>query len=383
MPVPLTKEFQELIKKYLDGKTSDEEIRLIENYYHHFADEPEIISQLTQSQIDDLDAQLRLRISARIKQLESPVVPLYRKWYMQVAAALLILFVSSIFYIHNHSNQFAANQTNKPDFAPGGNKAVLTLANGSKISLNSAKNGNIAQQGQTAITKTAEGQIIYAGSKSENTTRKSEIQYNTITIPKAGQYQLVLADGTKVWLNAASSLTYPTAFTGKERTVVLTGEAYFEVAKNKYKPFNVKTATQTVQVLGTHFNINAYDNETAVKTTLLEGSVKVSSDKNIVIIKPGQQAIATTNNKFSVVDADTDEVMAWKNEMFQFNGADIQTIMRQIARWYDVDVSFQGKISNDLYRGKISRNVKVSQVLKILALGGANFTIEGRTIIVK
>ncbi|MEO6980957.1 MAG: FecR domain-containing protein, partial [Mucilaginibacter sp.] len=185
-------------------------------------------------------------------------------------------------------------------------------------------------------------------------------------------------------LNSASSLRYPTSFTGKDRTVELTGEAYFEVAKNKSQPFNVKTTNQTVQVLGTHFNVNAYADERVVKTTLLEGCVKVFSATANVMISPGQQSALANNGSFVInKDLDTDEIIAWKNGVFQFNEADIQTIMRQIARWYDIDVEFKGAMPANTYHGKISRNSNVSQVLKILELSGINFTIEGRKISVK
>jgi len=309
-------------------------------------------------------------------------VPFYRGTLMRAAAILIFVLAGAYFYYNRHAVQTQQITKNKPvkaDIAPGGTKAVLTLADGSKLVLNNAKNGVLSTQAGTHVVK-HDSLISYKATKLSS----RQVSYNTITIPNGGQYQLILADGTRVWLNAASSLRFPTAFTGENRTVELTGEAYFEVAKNKDKPFNVKTATQTVQVLGTHFNINAYSNEATVKTTLLEGSVKVFSANAVVMIRPGQQSVLINNGTFAVKDdLDTDEIVAWKNGLFQFNEADIQTIMRQIARWYDIDVEFKGKLPADLYRGKISRNVNVSQVLKILELSGINFTIEGRKIIVK
>jgi hypothetical protein len=341
-----------------------------------------VLAQLSGSEIEILESRLKGAITHRINAKENKPVPFYRSYFMR-AAAIVIFALAGTFYFYNRHNrqqvQVAENKAFKTDIAPGGNKAVLTLANGANVILNNAKNGHISNQGGTSILK-QDSLISYKALAGANAT---EVSYNTITIPKGGQYQLILADGTKVWLNAASSLRFPTAFTGKDRTVELTGEAYFEVAKNKDKPFNVKTISQTVQVLGTHFNINAYSNEANVKTTLLEGSVTVSSPNASVMISPGQQAVLGKNGTFEVKhDLDTDETVAWKNGIFQFKEADIQTVMRQISRWYDIDVSFKGKIPTDLYGGKISRNVNLSQVLKILELSGVNFTIEGRTIIV-
>jgi ferric-dicitrate binding protein FerR (iron transport regulator) len=208
---------------------------------------------------------------------------------------------------------------------------------------------------------------------------------NTLTTPRGGQYEVMLPDGTKVWLNSASSLTYPVTFAGKERRVELTGEAYFEVAKNTSSPFFVKTSGQTVKVLGTHFNINSYEDEKCVKTTLLEGSVVITSDgnKQAVNLKPGQQSVNKAASFDVINEADIDEAVAWKNGKFLFRNTDLQTVMRQLSRWYDVDVEYQGTIAERHYRGRISRNVPVSQVFEILKTSGINFIINGRTIIVK
>ena len=265
------------------------------------------------------------------------------------------------------------------DVAPGGNRAVLTLANGSQIILDSAANGNLAQQGNTKIVKLDSGQLAY-NSLNE---RSDDVLYNTISTPRGGQYQIVLADGSKVWLNAASSLKFPTAFTGKERKVELTGEGYFEVAKNARMPFRVAVTGMTVEVLGTHFNINAYIDESTIKTTLLEGSVKVAKSDRQLVIKPGQQAELTPNAEFIIHNSiDVDEVMAWKNGLFNFNKADIKEIMRQAARWYDVDVVYEGNISGEKYIGKVARNTNLSEMMKILELNGVKYRIDGRKITV-
>lgn len=378
MPDDLIKELRELIKKYLSGKASDEEVIIIENYFNSFTDEPQITDQLTQAEIDALNSNLQARIASKIAQSERPATPLYCNRYLQVAAAALVLFVCALLYRASNKTESISGQLAQHDLAPGSNKAILTLANGSKLVLNNLKNGNLASQTGLSLTK-HDSTLTYGQVNGED-----KVSYNVISVPNGGQYQLILADGTKVWLNAASSLKFPTAFPGKERTVELTGEAYFEVAKNKNQPFNVKTPTQTVQVLGTHFNINAYSNEPSVNTTLLEGSVRVSSAKSSLLIKPGQQSVMNSSGLATIKDeVDTDKVTAWKNGFFQFNDDNIQTIMRQVSRWYDVDVEFNGQVPPYTYHGKISRNSNASTVLKILELGGINFTIEGRKIIVQ
>lgn len=376
MPDDLIKQLRELVKKYLNGKASDEEVMTVESYFESFADEPEITSELSGEEIDALNSYLQERIAFKIAQAECPAVPFYRNRYVQAAAAVLLFAAFAIFYQVIYKPGAAYRQLARHDFAPGNSKAILTLANGSTLILNNLKNGNLASQTGLSLVK-QDSTLTYAGNN-------KDVSYNTITIPNGGQYQLVLADGTKVWLNAASSLKFPTAFPGKERTVELTGEAYFEVAKNKNQPFNVKTATQTIRVLGTHFNVNAYGNEPSVNTTLLEGSVRVSSASGSVVIKPGQESVMNSSG-YEVIkdDVDTDKITAWKDGFFQFNDDDIQTIMRQVSRWYDVDVEFSGRVPDYTYHGKISRSSNASTVLKILELGGINFTIEGRKIIVK
>jgi len=210
------------------------------------------------------------------------------------------------------------------------------------------------------------------------------VMYNTITTPRGGQYQLVLADGTKVWLNAASSLKFPTAFAGDERRVELTGEGYFEVLHNDKKPFLVDTRNGIIQVLGTHFNINAYDNEMTVNTTLLEGSIKVFNESAFVILKPGQQSVINKRGEIRINKGiDVDEVVAWKNGKFQFGEAmSIEMIMRQLARWYDIEVEYKTKETGHI-GGSISRNVNVSKVLEMMEMtGAAKFQVNGRNVTV-
>jgi ferric-dicitrate binding protein FerR (iron transport regulator) len=272
------------------------------------------------------------------------------------------------------------------DRPPGGNVAMLTLSDGSIIALDSARTGPLTQQGNTKIAKLNNGQLAYQEASSYKLRATSELLYNTLTTPRGGQYRLLLPDGTGVWLNAASSITYPTAFAGDERVVRITGEVYFEVQKDPTHPFKVifnpGADSGSVEVLGTHFNINAYSDEATVKTTLLEGSVRVVS-KAATLLKPGQQAqLDNTGHAAVFADVDLDEVIAWKNGRFHFEDADIRTVMRQIARWYDVEVAFEGKITTEKFVGDIPRNSRLTEVFKILELSNVHFKVEDKKVTV-
>jgi transmembrane sensor len=276
----------------------------------------------------------------------------------------------------------------KNDVAPGGNKAILTLADGSSIVLDSASNGTLGQQGNIKIIKLDNGLLAYSVN-GKQLTENDEAFYNTISTPRGGQYQITLADGTMVWLNAASSIRFPVLFTGTQRKVEITGEVYFEVAKNKTMPFKVKATSSEIEVLGTHFNVNAYEDEATTKTTLLEGSIKVSTasfvsnTQTTKFLQPGQQASSSNDGKINILsNADLEETMAWKNGRFQFKSTDLKSMLRQIARWYDVDVEYRGNV--DLhFTGQLTRNENVSKVFEKLALTNeVHFKIEGRRIIV-
>lgn len=376
----LRKDFLNLIERYLNNGASVEETELIENYYKEFSQNPNISDTLNEDEVNSLKAAIREKVDERIRRAENPTVPIYRRKYHQMAAAILLFSMLSVLVTYKVRKAPVNLVAQNHDLAPGGNKAILTLANGAKINVGAIQNGALTAQPGTQIIK-QNGQLAYEVSANSNSTK---ISYNTLTTPKGGQYHLILADGTNVWLNAASSLKYPTAFTGSERVVELTGEAYFEVVHNSKQPFKVKTANQTIQDIGTQFNVNAYDDEEASATTLVEGSVKIYDAKRAMLIKPGQQYLLKSNSIAEVKsDVDIDEIVAWKNGMFQFDNADIKTIMRQISRWYNVDIEYQGQIPSSTYHGRISRNSNASAILKILQLSGINFTIEGRKIIVK
>ena len=256
--------------------------------------------------------------------------------------------------------------------SPEKNRAMITLANGQQVHLDSAVNGTLLEQAGVQIMKLADGKIVYVGST-------AEIINNTLSNPRGSKViDMTMADGSRVWLNSGSSVTYPVAFVGEERKISITGEAYFEVMQDKKHPFKVDiNGKGEVEVLGTHFNINAYDDESDIKVTLLEGSVKVNNS----IIEPGQQA--QVSDKVKIIDkVDMDEVMAWKNDMFDFYSADIKTIMRQIGRWYDLEIIYQDNISKETFSGMVGRSNKVSKVLMILEKAGIKFRIEGKKLII-
>lgn len=366
-------EIRAQLKKYIQGSSSAQEKELLESWY------------LQQDQVTPLSAEdLRSDLKAVGDRLPlyrpTDEKPLFKKLFtIRVAAAAVLLVTLSIGLFFYKKSTSPAEQA---EILPGGNKALLTLGNGEKISLTDAADGNIADQANVSITKTADGQLIYTIHESGNKTLVTS--YNTVETPKGGQFHIVLPDGTKVWLNAASSLRFPTYFAGKERRVELTGEGYFEVSRNKECPFFVKTDNQEIEVLGTQFNINSYRDEGATKTTLVEGSVKVKSAFAIHTLKPGQQSLLKENS-LEVTDVDTEVATAWKNGQFMFNDEHLEAIMRQISRWYDVDISFAQKPSETkLFWGTISRFENVSQVLEILEMTkSVKFKIEGRRIIVQ
>jgi ferric-dicitrate binding protein FerR (iron transport regulator) len=264
---------------------------------------------------------------------------------------------------------------------PGRNQAMLTLADGRTVLLDQAHPGMLAQQGSSQVQKTADGQLRYAtGVPIAN----QPLLYNTVATPRGGQYQLTLPDGSQVWLNAASSLRFPVAFSGGERRVELTGEAYFEVAKDGQHPFKVAARGAEVTVLGTHFDVQAYDDEPALAATLLEGSVRLDQGAQQALLRPGQQGRCWPQGKMQVQEVDVQHAVAWKNGYFVFNDEPIEAIMRQVARWYDVDVRYQGALANKDFNGKISRYKDAADVLRVLELTGAvHFTTEGRRITVQ
>lgn len=331
-----------------------------------------------------LDLRLQHEKEEAANEADTKLVPFERRriglWTRVAAAAIILLLGAGSYFFFNHISQQHIGYLAKPDqdvAAPVSDHAVITLANGKQIALDSAGNGLVAIQGNVQLTRLANGQIAYTGVA-------AELSYNTITNPRGSRpVHISLADGSMVWLNAESSLRYPVAFTGDERKVEVTGEAYFEVSHNVSSPFVVQKGDMKVIVLGTHFNVNTYDDEAEIKVTLLEGSVKVDKGNNEQLLSPGEQALLTREDRIRLVNnADLEETMAWKNGKFSCRNMDLEDIMRQVARWYNVDVVYNDSIP-DRYTVNISRDVPVSNLFRFLELsGGVHFKIEGKKITV-
>ncbi|MCL4637831.1 MAG: FecR domain-containing protein, partial [Olivibacter sp.] len=354
---------KELLHKYKKGLCTDAEKAWIESLYEALANPPS--SDLTDEMIQADLAEVYQRIPALSKNKS------FTLWPRIVAAAIFLLFVSIGFYFFKEKDPSQPlvqivdkSKINPNDFAPGTNKALLTLADGSQIALDNAPDQKILDKGGIKITKNEDGLITY-----QINPGVRESKSNTLSTPKGGQYQVILSDGTKVWLNAASSLRYPTVFTGNERKVILNGEAYFEVAKNEKQPFKVVTDRQELLVLGTHFNINSYEDEPDVKTTLLEGSVKVSAfqTKQTILLKPGEQAALKRSGKLKVAQINAENAIAWKSGLFQFQGSGIQEALRQMARWYDITIEFEGAVPDIQLWGEVHRKANALEALEILS----------------
>ncbi|TKC03658.1 FecR family protein [Pedobacter frigoris] len=383
---------KQLLERYIEGTCSAEEKAIVESWHlkelerKNFEPDP--------NQLEQAHENIWRSINSRSKD-NFPRPILKRLPYRYAAAVIVTIALSAalFFFIQKNTGYATVKELlvkSGKDFIPGGNKAILTLADGSKISLTDAATGKLINQSGISITKTKDGQVIYKiDSKEAADVKLKQPIYNTITTPKGGQFQIDLPDGSKIWLNAESSLKYPMVFKGDIRKVELTGEAYFEVAKAG-QPFIVASNGQEVEVLGTHFNINSYADEGNTKTTLLEGSVSVAGlgspqivnrNSNIVILQPNQQAILNTNNIIKVQEADIENAMAWKNNLFIFKGESIESITRKLSRWYDVEFSFEGNASNLSYVGIVSRSKNISSVLSIMeGAGNVHFKIDGRRI---
>lgn len=369
-------------------KRNIQDVKYWEKWLLQNPDRKKEVEQLTQvmmlmgdeSRIENINtdfAKLQSRIDRSAQGIKMRRSSLWISW--SIAASILVLLsVGLLFYITQNTK---ITDPNLADVPPGGNKATLILANGQKINLSEAVNGAIASEPGIKVIKTAEGKIIYDLSNIADKTAKEK--YNTIETPVGGQYQINLSDGTKVWLNSASSLHYPTQFKGSERKVELTGEGYFEVAHQKSTPFKVASAGQTVEVLGTHFNIMSYRDEQTVKTTLLQGLVRISLGKESILLKPGQQALRTSDKIRISDEVDMEDVVAWKNGYFKFNES-LEGIMSKISRWYGVEVVYETKTDPNLtYSGKISRGRNISAILKIIEFNGdVHFRVEGRKVYV-
>ncbi|MBS0032461.1 FecR family protein [Chitinophaga sp. 22321] len=320
------------------------------------------------------------RVYNAIAQTKPPSRTRSIAWSRAAAVLLLVAAGALAFFIFRKSKTppVVAVQ-HKSDVAPGGRKAVLTLANGSTIVLDDAQTGVVASQGKTVIKKSGNGQLVYDASLAGG----DATAFNTISTPKGGEYQVVLPDGSHVWLNAASSIRFPAAFSGSSRKVDITGEAYFEVVSNASAPFLVTSGNHRVEVLGTGFNIQSYHNDVNITTTLLQGSIRVSAGTQTRILKPGQQTKVNQDNNNTIQlinDADTEEALAWRNGKFIFNDADLPAVVRQLERWYDVTIDYKG-LSGYRFNGEIPRTAHLSKVLKMMELtSNIHYKISDRNI---
>lgn len=369
-------EAKELLNKYAEGKCTDEELAIIYTWYlEQEINEVQISAEEIEAAKDSIWMSLPVH-----EEIASETVKLFpSKLIRRIAvAAITVLSLSIGYYLIQKDNLKPAHETAKLEqIVPGDNKAILTLADGSTIDLNKMSNGVLGHENGTRIVKTDDGKIFYNHDDDAKT-----VVWNTLSVPVGGYYNVTLSDGTIVWLNSKSSLKFPTEFIGDSRIVELTGEGYFEVAHRKDQPFKVITANQTVEVLGTHFNINAYNDEQSATTTLLEGSVRINASGLQKMLAPNQQA-KLNNGKITIIQYNADNAIDWVRNDFVFDNENLGSILRKISRWYDVEIACPTNLEKLEFTGSISRTKNIAQVLKIMELTGiVNFKVEGRRITV-
>lgn len=370
-------DFLKMVRKYLNGSAGKKERAFLEKFYQSQDNGHDVLDQFTDQEKAMLGREMEENILRGISAGHERKLSLFAWPRFAVAAAAVVLMAfGALFYLWQQPKTARPPIAVKPtDFAPGGERAVLTLADGSTVVLDSASQGRVASQGNAIIVKNGDGELAYQVSENDNTVAGM----NTISTPAGGQYSIKLPDGSQVWLNAKSSITFPTAFYGKERRVKVQGEVYFEVEKDKGKPFVVDVdGRQQVIVTGTHFNVNAYAEEPVIRTTLLEGAVSVAgaNTENLQLV-PGEQSSLRAGGRFRKATVDVSEAVAWKNGLFQFRETSLETIMRDIGRWYNVEVAYPEGIPQKRFSGKLRRNSRASEILEILKFAGVNFHIEG------
>jgi transmembrane sensor len=375
----------DLLSKQENDTLNDRERNELESWYNSLS-----LTTSSMDEEDKLKEEMFFLFREKIKKPSSPfLVRTIGRRMLKIAAVVTGLFLGGVvYYMTNYKTASVksadlpstTNRT-KEDVAPGTNRAILTLGDGSRINLDESDAGVLAQQGNVKVLKLADGTLGYRPPNKEES--EADILYNTIITPRGGEYKLTLSDGSNVWLNASSSLRYPTSFAGSKRRVEVSGEAYFEVAKNTLMPFIVSVnGEQEVKVLGTHFNINAYTEEGPKKITLLEGSVIVAERNHSITLKPGQQS-SLSENGFKVEETDLEQVIAWKTGFIEFDNSSLEAIMREISRWYDVDINYQGKPKTSvIFGGRISKRLPLSKVLKMLETYGVKAEIRNKEIII-
>jgi transmembrane sensor len=381
-----TKQLQKIADKVLKGTASAAEKKFLDEYYNLFSSHQNQTAHLTDDENVEIYHDVKNRLTFTTNKTQVERAPLF--YLSRIAAMVALLMVATITVYTTRKNKPTTKSVytivNNNRIVHGSNKATLVLANGTEIALDDKSSGVLTKQAHVQISQTDKGEIIYSSTSVNDGSVTSANQFNTLKTPRGGIYQISLPDGTKAWLNSSSLLKYPVVFTGQERRVELEGEAYFEVAHNANMPFRVVSKTQTVEVLGTHFNVNAYADEDYSKTTLLEGSVRVTvpTVTKPVILVPGQQSIAKPSG-IKVRKVDADNIVSWKSGLFQFDNEEIHSIMKKISRWYDVDVEYENGIEHARFGGTVSRYADISQVLHKLELTNTiHFKIDGRRIMV-
>jgi len=393
--INFTNRIADLISGYLLSELNEEELKELEEWINESQEHMEIFESVLDetcledqgrvyAAIDVTSALIKTKKQMKFGEIPEIHIDRNRKrlWvHIAAAASILIICTIGVYYFNNPGiSGLRIDFVKQSEIKPGSNKATLTLANGKKIVLSTAVNGELANEAGVRITKTADGLLVY---KIVDQNEPANFQLNTLSTANGEQYQVSLPDGTKVWLNAATSLKYPTSFSRtKERRVELNGEAYFEVVKDSAHPFVVSTVHQTVVVLGTHFNINSYSNEEITKTTLLEGSVKINDR---ILLKVGQEAVLTKLGTLAVHNVDTESIVAWKNGLFIFENEEMKTAMNKIARWYNVEILYEDRrLELITVGGSISRFDKVEEILSLFEkAGNIQFEIKGRTITIR
>ncbi|WP_051691618.1 FecR family protein [Pedobacter borealis] len=385
-------QLQILVEKYINNTCSKKELETFFLLVRESVDDEQleevlwVVWEKTKGQNSDVNINWDYKMSLLMEELEEkvPVVSSTTSWlsWQKIAVAASIILVLGIgFWTFNREGNYKAVEIAQDISAPQSNRAMIKLNNGQQVYLDKVAAGTLVAQGNANVIKTVDGKIVYQ----TNADAGTKMVYNTLINPKGSQViDITLSDGTKVWLNAGSTLYYPVAFMGKDRKVTINGEGYFEVAHRTDMPFKVSKADMEVTVLGTHFNVKAYDNETDIKVTLLEGSVKTTKQNGqSAKLKPGEQARIT--NKIEVQkDVDLNEVMAWKKGVFQFKDANIEEIMRQVSRWYDVEIAYEGDVSDLNFAGSVSRQANLSELLKRLeATEMVKFSIKSKKLYVK
>jgi len=378
-----------LMSRYISGLIDFGELQELDNWKKESEGNAKLFEELLDeanqkqaiARMQGYDSKATLQ-KLRQAIVTSQKVKSIRRLWIRIAAAGTVLFVVGIFALfilkQKDVNLTTSLKPHPQYVPPGTDKAILTLANGKKVIINPKSSGLIAMQGGIQVSNAKGGTLVYRASGETNSNMH---QYNTIETPRAGKYSIQLPDGTKVWLNAASSLRYPVAFKGNIREVILSGEGYFEVAKDKTKPFIVQAAGQKVTVLGTHFNINAYNDEPQITTTLVEGSVHVEGGGNDGLLKPGQHSLFA-QGKFKIEKADVYSATAWKSGQLAFLRTDLKAVLRQVSRWYDIDIEYQGTVPSFTISGDVSRDADLSAMLEILKLYNVQFIQQGRKLII-